>query len=267
MIRLSDDMGLLDGKVAFITGAASGIGRSAAIRFASEGARVAVADMDEVDGTKVCKQIERAGGKAIFAACDVSDSEQVKRAIDRTVKDLGRLDVVFANAGINGVWAPLDELKPEEWDKTLAINLKGTFLTLHHAIRHLKRVGGGSVIITSSVNGTRTFSNPGAHAYSTSKAGQVALMKMAALELGRHDIRVNAICPGAIRTNIEDSTRKRGTDKIGIKVELPEGHPAIDEGQGEPDEVADTCLFLASDLSRHVSGVEIFVDGGASLLR
>jgi NAD(P)-dependent dehydrogenase (short-subunit alcohol dehydrogenase family) len=92
-------------------------------------------------------------------------------------------------------------------------------------------------------------------------------MKMAALELGRHDIRVNAICPGAIHTNIEESTKKRDTEKIGIKVVLPEGNPAIDGGQGEPEEVADTCLFLASDLSRHVSGVEIFVDGGASLLR
>ena len=117
------------------------------------------------------------------------------------------------------------------------------------------------------MNGTRTFSNPGASAYSTTKAGQVALMKMAALELGRHDIRVNAICPGKIHTNIEDSTTKRHTEQIGIKIELPQGSPAIDGGQGDPEEVADTCLFLASDLSRHVSGVEIFVDGGASLLR
>src|SRR3954471_24649316 len=260
-------MGMLNGKVAFITGAASGIGRSAAVRFAREGAKVAIADRDEGEGAMVCREIERAGGKAIFTECDVSNSEQVKRAIDRTVKELGRLDIVFANAGINGVWAPLDELEPPEWDKTLAINLKGTYLTLHYAIPHLKRQGGGSILITSSVNGTRTFSNPGASAYSTSKAGQVALMKMAALELGRHNIRVNAICPGAIHTNIEESTKKRDTDKIAIKAVLPEGNPAIDHGQGEPERVADTCLFLASDLSRHVSGVEIFVDGGASLLR
>jgi NAD(P)-dependent dehydrogenase (short-subunit alcohol dehydrogenase family) len=260
-------MGMLNGKVAFITGAASGIGRAAAIRFAREGAKVAVADTDEGDGNKVCQEIARAGGKAIFVQCDVSNSEQVKQAIERTVKELGGLHVVFANAGINGVWAPLDELEPAEWDKTQSINLKGTYLTLHHAILHLKRGGGGSILITSSVNGTRTFSNPGASAYSVSKAGQVALMKMAALELGRHNIRVNAICPGKIHTNIEESTKKRDTDKIGIEVRLPKGSPAIDGGQGEPEEVADTCLFLASDLSRHVSGVEIFVDGGASLLR
>ena len=260
-------MAMLNGKVAFITGAASGIGRSAALRFAREGAKVAIADTDETDGNKVCDEIGKAGGKAIFTECDVSDSEQVKRAIDRTVNELGGLHIVFANAGINGVWAPLEELKPEEWDKTHAINLRGTFLTLHHAVPHLKRGGGGSILITSSVNGTRTFSNPGASAYSTTKAGQVALMKMAALELGRHDIRVNAICPGKIHTNIEESTTKRHTEQIGIEFKLPKGSPAIDGGQGEAEEVADTCLFLASELSRHVSGVEIFVDGGASLLR
>ena len=262
-------MGLLEGKVAFITGAASGIGKAAALRFAREGAKVAIADTDDADGQKVRGQIEKAGGKATYVHCDVSDPQQVKKAVDDTVREFGRLDVVFANAGINGVWAPLDELKPEEWDKTLAINLKGTFLTVHYAVPHLKRNGskGGSILITSSVNGTRTFSNPGASAYSTSKAGQVAFMKMAALELGRHCIRVNAVCPGAIHTNIDASTTKRDTEKLKMKVELPYGNPAIDGGQGDPDEVADTCLFLASDLSRHVSGVEIFVDGGASLLR
>ena len=262
-------MGLLNGKVAFITGAASGIGKAAALRFSKEGANVAIADTDDEDGNKVRAQIERAGGKATYVHCDVSDPRQVKDAVDETVRHFGRLDVVFANAGINGVWAPLDELKPEEWDKTLAVNLKGTFLTVRYAVPHLKRNGSksGSILITSSVNGTRTFSTAGASAYSTSKAGQVAFMKMAALELGRHCIRVNAVCPGAIHTNIDQSTTKRDTEKLKMKVELPQGNPAIDGGQGDPDEVADTCLFLASDLSRHVSGVEIFVDGGASLLR
>lgn len=260
-------MGLLDGKVAFVTGAASGIGKAAAIRFAREGAKVALADTDEADARNVQAQIEKAGGEALAVGCDVSQPDQVERAIGRAVGRFGRLDIAFANAGINGVWTPIDELKPEEWDKTLSVNLKGTFLTVKYAIPHLKKAGGGSILITSSVNGTRTFSNPGASAYSTSKAGQVAFMKMAALELGRQNIRVNAVCPGAIHTNIEESTTKRDTDKIGIKFELPLGSPAIDQGKGEPDEVADTCLFLASDLSRHVSGVEIFVDGGASLLR
>ena len=260
-------MGLLDGRVAFVTGAASGIGKAAAERFASEGAKVCVADTDDRDGKRVADRIAKAGGEAFYAHCDVSKAGDVEKAIGDTVRRFGRLNVVFANAGINGVWAPIEELKPEEWDQTLAVNLRGTFLTLRYAIPHLKKAGGGSILITSSVNGTRTFSTAGASAYSTSKAGQVALMKMAALELGRHDIRVNAVCPGKIHTNIEDSTKKRNTERIGIEVKLPKGNPAVDEGQGDPMEVADACLFLASELSRHVSGVELFVDGGASLLR
>ncbi|HLL90130.1 MAG TPA: SDR family NAD(P)-dependent oxidoreductase [Tepidisphaeraceae bacterium] len=261
-------MALLDGKIAFITGGASGIGKGTAKRFAQEGADVAIADMQKGDGQKVADQLAReTGRRVIFFACDVSSPEQVKAAVDGTVKQLGRLDVVFANAGVNGVWAPIEELMPEEWDQTQAINLKGTYLTVHYAIPHLRKAGGGSVIITSSVNGNRTFSTAGASAYSTSKAGQVAFMKMAALELAQYDIRVNAVCPGAIHTNINDRTTRRHTDEVAIKVEFPEGSPGIDGGQGEPDEVADACVFLAGHLSRHVSGVEMYVDGGASLLR
>lgn len=260
-------MGMLDNKVAFITGAASGIGEGAARRFAQEGAKVALADVMAEQGERVRGEIEAAGGQALYVECDVSKPDAVQRAIETTVKQFGKLDIVFANAGINGVWTPIEELQPDEWDRTLDINLKGTYLTVHFAVPHLKRNGEGSIIITSSVNGTRTFSNPGASAYSTSKAGQIAFMKMIALELGRHKIRCNAICPGAIHTNIQQRTEQRDTEKIGIEVELPQGSPAVDQGQGDIFEVADTCLFLASDLSRHVSGVEIFVDGGASLLR
>jgi len=260
-------MGMLDGKVAFITGAASGIGRGTAARFAREGAKVVLADVDENEGASAVKEITDGGGTAVFTTCDVSDPQSVQAAVQFALTSFGRLDIVFANAGINGVWTPVDELTPDEWDKTLDINLKGTFLTVHFSVPHLKNGGGGSIIITSSVNGNRTFSTPGASAYSTSKAGQVAFMKMCALELGRHHIRVNAVCPGAIHTNIDQRTEQRHTDEIGIKIELPEGSPALNEGQGEPVDVADTCLFLASDLSRHVSGVDIYVDGGASLLR
>ena len=260
-------MGLLDGKVAFITGGASGIGKGTGLRFAQEGAKVALADMMPEEGQAAREEVERAGGEALFVKCDVSQPTHVKMAIDETAEKWGRLDVVFANAGINGVWAPLEELQPDEWDRTLDINLKGTYLTLHYAVPHLKAAGGGSVIITSSVNGNRTFSSAGASAYSTSKAGQVAFMKMAALELGRYNIRVNAVLPGAIHTNIDERTEKRHTEEVAIKIEMPEGRPISNAGQVEPVDVADTCLFLASDLSRHVSGVEIYVDGGASLLR
>ena len=260
-------MGMLDDKVVFITGAASGIGAGTARRFAREGACVALADVQTGEGERLRAELEAAGSQALYVDCDVSNPAAVERAIAATVDRFGTLDVVFANAGINGVWTPIEELQPDEWDRTLDINLKGTYLTVHFAVPHLKRAGGGSIIITSSVNGNRTFSNPGASAYSASKAGQVALMKMVALELGWHNIRCNAVCPGAIPTNIDQRTEQRHTDNIGIAVELPEGNPALHEGQGEPIDVADTCLFLASDLGRHVSGVEIYVDGGASLLR
>ena len=260
-------MGLLDGKVAFITGGASGIGKGTALRFAQEGAKVGLADMLPDEGEKVKADIEAAGGQALFIKCDVSQPAEVQAAIDATVKAFGRLDVVFANAGINGVWTPIDELQPEEWDKTIDINLKGTYLTLHYAVPHLKQAGGGSILITSSVNGNRVFTSAGATAYSTSKAGQVAMMKMAAVELGRYNIRVNAVCPGAIHTSIDQRTEKRDTEKIDAKLEYQAGNPAIHQGQGEAVDVADTCLFLASDLSRHVSGVDIYVDGGASLLK
>ncbi len=260
-------MSMLEGKVAFITGAASGIGAGAARRFAQEGAQVALADVQTEEGERLREELNASGRQALYIECDVSDADSVKRAIDATVERFGQLDIVFANAGINGVWTPIDELQPHEWERTLDINLKSTYLTVHFAVPHLKRAGGGSILITSSVNGTRTFSNPGASAYSTSKAGQVAFMKMIALELGRYNIRCNAICPGMIRTNIQQRTEQRNTEQIGIEVELPQGNPAVDEGIGDIFEVADTCLFLASDMGRHVSGVEIYVDGGASLLR
>jgi NAD(P)-dependent dehydrogenase (short-subunit alcohol dehydrogenase family) len=267
LMKIRQIMGLLNNKVAFITGAASGIGAGTARRFAEEGAKIVLADVQTEEGEKLRAELEGQGHEALYVQCDVSQPESVKSAVEAGVERFGQLDIVFANAGINGVWTPIDELQPEDWDKTIDINLKGTYLTVHYAVPHLKAAGGGSILITSSVNGNRTFSSAGATAYSTSKAGQVAFMKMVALELGRHNIRCNAVCPGAIHTNIDDRTEQRDTDKIGIKVEMPEGSPALHEGQGEPVDVADTCLFLASDLSRHVSGVDIYVDGGASLLR
>ncbi|MGI8746787.1 MAG: SDR family oxidoreductase, partial [Deinococcus sp.] len=194
-------MGMLTGKVALVTGGASGIGLGTARRFAEEGASVVLVDQDAEAGGRARQEIEAAGGKALFVSCDVSQPESVRRAVEAGVQAFGRLDIVFANAGINGVWAPIEELQPDEWDKTLGINLTGTYLTVHFTVPHLKQSGGGSIIITSSVNGNRTFSSPGASAYSTTKAGQVALMKMLALELGRHGIRCNAVCPGLIHTN------------------------------------------------------------------
>ena len=261
-------MGLLNGKVALITGAASGIGKGTALRFAQEGAKLALCDVSAEQGEALATVINTTGGTATFIPCDVSDAAQVEAFVQKAAAQFGRIDIVFANAGINGVWAPVEEITPEEWDRTLNINLRGTFLAVKYAVPHLKaNPAGGSILITSSVNGNRTFSNPGASAYSSSKAAQVAFMKMMALELGRFNIRVNAVCPGAIHTNIGMNTEQRDTEQIGIHVELPDGSPALHQGQGEPTDVAGACVFLASDLSHHVSGVELYVDGGASLLR
>ena len=260
-------MGMLDSKVAFVTGAASGIGAAIAWRFAREGALVALADIQTEAGEKVRDEIRAEGHQAFFMRCDVTSPDSVQAAIEATVGHFGKLDVVCANAGINGVLAPVDELQPDEWDRTMEVNLKGTFLTVHFAVPHLKNAGGGSIIITSSVNGNRSFSFSGASAYSTSKAGQVAFMKMMALELGRYNIRCNAVCPGAIPTNIDQSTHARNTEGIRIRMHMPDGNPALNKGWGEPNDVAGACLTLASDLGRHISGVELYVDGGASLLR
>src|SRR5208337_2415129 len=129
----------------------------------------------------------------------------------------GQLNIVFANAGINGTWAPIDDLRPEEWDKTMRVNLRGTYLTIHYTVPHLKKAGGGSIFVTSSINGTRYFANSGATAYSVSKAGQFAMVQMLAVELGPSNIRVNVICPGSIQTEIHENTQERNLEKVKIK--------------------------------------------------
>lgn len=257
----------LQGRAALVTGAGSGIGKAAALRLAREGCNVACLGRDHDDVCLTLEQIERAGGRAIPVFADVAQPEQMERACNQVGEAWGRIDIVFANAGINGVWAPLEELEPEEWDKTMSVNLKGTFLTVKYALPWLRRQG-GSVIITSSVNGNRIFSNTGATAYSCSKAGQVAFAKMAALELARHHIRVNVICPGAIQTNISENTEQRDLSEIKIPVEYPEGQiPLTGNTPGSADQVAELVLFLASDRSGHISGTEVYIDGAQSLLQ
>ncbi|CAN5906766.1 SDR family NAD(P)-dependent oxidoreductase [soil metagenome] len=254
----------LTGKVALITGAGSGLGAASAKRLAAAGARVALLDIDEASLKKVAEEIER---DALVIVADVSQEEAMKRAYEQVADTFGQLDVVFANAGINGVWAPLDELALDEWHKTLQVNLTGTFLTVKHALPLLKKRG-GSVIITASVNGTRIFSNTGATAYSCSKAAQIAFMQMTALELARHRIRVNAICPGAIATDIGETTTKRDLEKVREPVEYPEGEIPLTDGQpGSAEQVADLVLFLASDAASHISGTPVWIDGGQSLLQ
>lgn len=203
----------------------------------------------------------------MIVEADVKDPEQVQGAINAIVDHFGQLDFVFANAGINGKVAPIEDITPGEWDQTLETNLKGTFLTVKYSIPHLKERG-GSIVITSSINGNRTFSSFGMAAYSSSKAGQMAFGKMAALELSNYRIRVNIICPGWIETNIDKNTfpEEENLEKIEIPVEYPEGSQPLDGNPGTPEEVAELVYFLSSDAASHISGTEVFIDGASTLL-
>ncbi|OPA78648.1 3-oxoacyl-[acyl-carrier-protein] reductase [Paenibacillus selenitireducens] len=253
-------------KVAIITGAGSGIGRAAALLLARNGAKVCLIDLNNNRSESLEQEINQLGGESLFVDTDVSDPERVQHAIQSAVDRFGQVDIVFANAGINGILSPIEDLTAEAWDHTLTTNLKGTFLTVKYTIPHMKH-NGGSIIITSSINGNRTFSGFGMSAYSTSKAGQMAFAKMAALELARYKIRVNVICPGAIQTNIGENTKKTPqVEKIKIPVNYPEGSQPLEHGPGQPEQVADLVLFLASQDSSHISGTEIFIDGVESLL-
>jgi NAD(P)-dependent dehydrogenase (short-subunit alcohol dehydrogenase family) len=256
----------LTDRIAFVTGAGSGIGAAAALTLARAGADVIVVSRTESEINEVAASIEALGRKALAIAADVADETSMTKLFARIKRRFGRLDFVFANAGINGVWAPIEELKPREWDETIRINLRGTYLSIHHAVP-LMRQHGGSIAITASINGTRTFTTAGASAYSTSKAGQLALGQMLALELARYRIRVNVICPGAIGTEIDDNTQKRHTARAKVSAKFAKGTVPLTAGKsGTAQQVADLALFLASDQSSHITGTPIWIDGAQSLL-
>jgi len=258
---------ILENRVAFVTGAGTGIGKASAILLAQEGAKVGVLARTESNVVDTVETIRRNGGQALALVGDVSQPDQVKGAVDRLVAEYGRLDIVFANAGINGIWAPIEEVTPEEWDMVMDINLKGTFLTVKYCIPYLRKQGGGSIIIDSSVNGTRMFSNTEMAAYATTKAGQVAFAKMITLQMARYKIRVNVICPGAIITEIGKHTYKRNREKVRKQIKYLEGAIPLTGGKpGKAEQVAQLVLFLASDLSDHITGTEIWIDGGESLV-
>jgi NAD(P)-dependent dehydrogenase (short-subunit alcohol dehydrogenase family) len=256
----------LVGKVALITGAGSGIGRAASVLLARQGAFVGLLGRTESELKEVASEIRELGGRSHVLLADVADPRSVEDAIEQFVAVSQGLHIVFANAGVNGVWAPIDELSVEEWQKTLAINLNGTFYTIKYAKRALEQHG-GSIIVCASVNGTRMFSNTGATAYACSKAAQVALVKMLAVELGRCKVRVNVICPGAIDTEIDDNTEQRNVEKVKPPVSYPKGSIPLTRGApGRSEQVADLVLFLASDRSSHITGTEIWIDGAQSLV-
>ncbi|HUE80439.1 MAG TPA: SDR family oxidoreductase [Sphingomicrobium sp.] len=234
--------GRLSGKVAIVTGAASGIGLAAAELFRSEGAEVVGSDITSADG--------------IFAA-DAGREEDVRRLVEHAVESHGGLDIFFANAGVSGGLASIFEQTAEDWAEILRVDLIGPFLAIKHAAPQLKARGGGSIVCTASVAGLR--SGAGGAAYSAAKAGVINLVTTAANQLAGTNIRVNAICPGLIETGMTELIYQAARDK-GVEGRIGELNP-LRRG-GEPDEIANAALFLASDESSYVNGQALVVDGG-----
>ena len=252
-------MGRLDGKVAIVTGAASGIGRASAILFAREGARLVIVDQNAEGLNETAHAIAQHGGKAQAVVADTSQEENVEAFVDQARESLGGLDVFYANAGVSGGLFPLLEQTVDYWQHVLQVNLIGTFLAIKHAAPHMVKKRRGSIILTASVAGLRA--NAGGAAYSASKAGVVSLAQTAANALLGTGVRVNAICPGLIETGmtkpIFEAARERGTHgKIGQLNPL--------QRAGAPAEIAAMALFLASDESSYVNGQAFPVDGGLS---
>lgn len=257
----------LHDKVSFVTGAGSGIGRATCWELSRLGYKIAAVDNDLNEVRELCESLSLSGDDCLPLAGDVSDSEQLSQAVEAVTQRWGRIDRVVANAGINGVWAPVDRIPLEDWKQILNINLTGTFLTIKHTAKWLKQHG-GAIVIVSSVNGTRCFSNIGASAYATSKAGQLAFMKMIALELAQFRIRVNAVCPGAISTDINESTQQRDLDDVRPPMHFPWGGIPLTNGHpGTAEQVARLIAFLLSDEADHITGTEMWIDGASSLIQ
>jgi NAD(P)-dependent dehydrogenase (short-subunit alcohol dehydrogenase family) len=258
-------------KVALITGAGSGIGAATAELLAQRGFSVGVLTHTADEAIKVADRINKAGGEAMPLVADIRDEKGMQVAVQELVDRFGGLDALFANAGINGAAGPLDELTVEDFDETVDTNFKGTFITLKAAVPHLKKrakeSGSGAVVICSSINGTHTFNDPGTVIYSATKAALVAMTKLLALELAKHHVRVTAVCPGSIDTQIDENTEKRNIDKAGHDVRFPKGEiPLTGKQPGTPEQVAKLVAFLMSDEADHITGTEVVIDGGQSLV-
>lgn len=255
----------IKGKVVLITGGATGIGRGTALEFASLGAKVVVSTGKNVSGGEAAvREIREAGGEAIFVQCDVSKEAEVENLVSKTVEAYGRLDCAFNNAGVgpDGVrigFGPLVDLDESVWDLVMNVNLKGVFLCIKHEIRQiLKQDTGGTIVNTSSVGGLRMV--PGFGAYGPSKAGVIAVTRTAAAEYAKNGIRVNAVCPGpTVGTELMKNSSATGSESAGGE----DGGPPIPLGRmGEIDDVARAVVWLSSDMSRHVTGHALSVDGG-----
>lgn len=245
----------LQGKVAIVTGAASGIGRATAVLFGQEGARVMCADLNGEGARAAAEAIAAQGGEAAWTQVDVSREEDVQRMVQETVQRFGRLDILFNNAGVEGEQAPTADCSLENWERVINVNLRGVFLGMKYAIPEMLKAGGGVIINTASQLGLVGFA--GMPAYCASKGGVIQLTRTAALEYARQNIRVNAICPGLIWTPMLE---RYVAGKEDVRKALTALEPI---GRlGLPEEVARLALFLASDDSSFCTGAPFIVDGG-----
>ena len=239
-------------KVALVTGGVSGIGRATVVEFAQGGAKVVVADMQ--DGKKLVAEIKKAGGEAIYIKCDVSKEAEVKAMIQKTVKMYGRLDYAVNNAGTEGAQTPLQDLTEDLWQRTIDINLKGVWLCMKYEIPEMLKQGKGAIVNTSSIAGVIGFQNSAA--YVASKHGVVGLTKVAALENAQTGIRVNAVCPGLIKTPM--------LERAFTSPEMEQAYiSAVPMKRlGRPEEIADSIIHLCSDASSLITGHALVIDGG-----
>ena len=247
----------LEGKVATITGGASGIGRGIAHRLAEVGARIAVLDVDERKGPEVAAQIEKQGGSCLFLKCDVGSSVDCRRAVESAVANWGNIDILCNCAGI-AVRKDVVELTEQEWDRALGVTLKGIYLLCHEVVPHMIRSGGGSIINVGS--GWSLKAGPKAASYCAAKAGTLNLTRAMAIDHGRHNIRVNCVCPGDVDTPMLESERVQlGQDPHSF-LEAAANRPLA--RVGTPDDVANAVLFLASPMASWITGAALVVDGG-----
>lgn len=249
----------LMGKAAIITGAATGIGRATAILFARAGARLTVADTRTDELARTVAQVKDAGGEAGAVTADLARPEDCAKVVEAAIETAGRLDVVFNNAGVGTmvVGGTVETIELDKWDLALDVNVRAMYLVSRAAIPALRRTGGGSIINTASVSAFRGSASRPSHAYAASKGAVLALTRAMAASYGRDRIRVNAICPGTIRTRLTADIIER------VEREAAEGRQIPLGRVGEPEDIARCALFLASDDASWISGTEIVVDGGA----